>query len=50
MSVEYGRGVKESMLRILGREGSAGNLLANAEVAEDNLRMSALGDTMYVSR
>lgn len=50
ISVEYGLGVNESMLRIFGNDGKVGNLFAKADVAEFNLRMSAFGDTIYVSR
>lgn len=50
MSVDQGLGVKESRLRIFGRDGKAGNLLAKADVAEPILLISAFGDTIYVSR
>ena len=46
----YGRGVEDSKLRILGRGGRAGKAFAKADAADANFRMSALGDTMYVSR
>lgn len=50
MSVDQVLGVKESRLRIFGRDGKAGNLLAKADVAEPILLISAFGDTIYVSR
>ncbi len=50
MSVDQGLGVNESMLKIFGIDGKVGNLLANADVDELVLRISAFGDTIYVSR
>lgn len=46
MRVEYGLGVKESMLRILDSGGSAGKILAKRWDAAARFRMSAFGDTM----
>ncbi len=46
MRVEYGLGVNDSMLRILGSGGSAGKVLAKFWDAVTRSRMSAFGDTM----
>jgi hypothetical protein len=50
INVEYGLGVDESEFKILGRAGSVGNDLAKVEVFAASLFISALGDTIYVSR
>ena len=46
MRVEYGLGVEESMLRILGSGGSAGKVLAKLWDEDTRSRISAFGDTM----
>ena len=46
MRVEYGRGVVESMLSILGRAGKEGKSREYVTDMERSFFMSALGETM----
>lgn len=48
--VEYGLGVYESIWSILGSDGRVGKRFAKLDVEDSNFCISALGETMYVSR